>query len=77
MKNYEKPVHNIGKNLQMGEGWFRSVISGLDELNHTLGPHRRDLVTARVVVRRKSEFWEKVKRNAKHPLRGLLKMLRK
>lgn len=76
-KNYEKPVHNIGKNLQMGEGWFRSVISGLDELNHTLGPHRRDLVTARIVVRRKSEFWEKVKRNAKHPLRGLLKMLRK
>lgn len=76
-KNYEKPVHNIGKNLQMNEGWFRSVISDLDELNHKLGPHRRDLVTAGIVTRRKSEFWEKVKRNAKHPLRGFMKMLRK
>lgn len=76
-KNYEKPVHNIGKNLQMNEGWFRSVISDLDELNHKLGPHRRDLVMAGIVTRRKSEFWEKVKRNAKHPLRGFMKMLRK
>lgn len=75
--NYQKPVHNIGKNLQMNEGWFCSVVRDLDALNHTLGPNRRDLVTARIRAHRKSEFWEKVRRNAKHPLRGFMKMLRK
>lgn len=74
--NYEKKVHNIGKNLQMNEGWFQSVVNDLDNLNHNLGPNRRDLVTARVQVRRKSEFMEKVKRNLRHPLRGFGKMLR-
>lgn len=74
---YEKTVHNIGKNLQMNEDWFRSVVRDLDALNHTLGPNRRDLVTAEIKVHRKSEFWEKVKRNARHPVRGFMKMLGK
>lgn len=74
--NYEKRVHNIGKNLQMNEGWFQSVVADLDDLNHNLGPDRRDLVTAKIKTHRKSEFMEKVKRNLKHPLRGFVKMLR-
>lgn len=76
-KNYEKPVHNIGKNLQMNEAWFQSVVKDLDDLNHNLGANRRDLVVAGIDAHRKSEFWEKVRRNAKHPLRGFMKMLRK
>lgn len=76
-KNYEKPVHNIGKNLQMNEAWFQSVVRDLDDLNHNLGPNRRDLVTAGIHMRRKSEFWEKVRRNIKHPFRGFMKMVGK
>ncbi len=74
--NYEKKVHNIGKNLQMNESWFQSVVNDLDDLNHNLGPDRRDLVTAKIKSRRRSEFLEKVKRNLKHPLRGFGKMLK-
>lgn len=74
--NYEKKVHNIGKNLQMNESWFQSVVNDLDDLNHNLGPDRRDLVTAKIKSHRRSEFLEKVKRNLKHPVRGFGKMLK-
>lgn len=74
--NYAKRVHNIGKNLQMNEEWFKSVVCDLDGLNHSLGPDRRDLVTAHIVAHRKSQLGEKIRRNLKHPVRGMLKMLK-
>ena len=60
----------------MNEEWFKTVIEDLDELNHNLGPDRRDLVTAHIKAHRKSQFTEKVRRNLKHPVRGMVKLLK-
>lgn len=65
--NYAKTVTNIGKNFQNGEPWFLSIMKDLNVLNHTLGEHRRDLVTCRIDMKRKNELVDRLKYAAKNP----------
>lgn len=77
MSNYAKNVTNIGKNFQKDEPWFRSIMQDLNMINHTMGPHRRDLVTCHIKMRRKSEFLDRWKNRITHPRRTIKKFFSK
>lgn len=76
-KNYGKNVINLGKDMQNGESWFQSIMEDVNRLNTEIGEHRRDLVSCRVDMRRKSELGEKIVRNLKNPLNMPKKIARK
>lgn len=77
MSHYGKRVTNIGKNFQNDEPWFKSIMKDLNEINHTMGPHRRDLVTCHIKMHRKSEFVDRWKNRITHPGRTIKNFLAK